>query len=58
MSVSTDAVQQSWFPTVVLAMGKKAQISLNIKALPVSIGGIVEEFNRWSIRSARPNRST
>lgn len=45
MSVSTDAVKQSWLTMVVIAMGK-AQMSLNINALPVSIGGIVEEFNR------------
>ena len=34
----------SWLPMVVIAMGQ-AQMSLNINALPVSIGGIVAEFN-------------
>lgn len=45
MSANVDEVKQSWFPMVVIAMGK-AQMSLNINALPVSIGGILEEFNR------------
>jgi MFS family permease len=36
--------QASWLPMIIIAMGQ-AQMSLNINALPVSIGGIVEEFN-------------
>ncbi len=44
MSASTDEVKQSWFPMVIIAMGQ-AQMSLNINALPVSISGIVAEFN-------------
>jgi MFS family permease len=36
--------QASWLPMMIIAMGQ-AQMSLNINALPVSIGGIVEEFN-------------
>ncbi len=44
MSASNDEVKQSWFPMVIIAMGQ-AQMSLNINALPVSIGGIVAEFN-------------
>lgn len=35
--------QQSWLPMVIIAMGQ-AQLSLNINALPVSIGAIVAEF--------------
>ena len=35
---------RSWLPMIVIAMGQ-AQMSLNINALPVSIGGIVAEFN-------------
>ena len=44
MSASTDDVKQSWLPMVIIAMGQ-TQMSLNINALPVSIGGIVAEFN-------------
>ncbi|MGB2817978.1 MAG: MFS transporter, partial [Burkholderiaceae bacterium] len=44
MSASTDDVKQSWLPMVIIAMGQ-IQMSLNINALPVSIGGIVAEFN-------------
>lgn len=44
MSTSADDVKQSWFPMVIIAMGQ-IQMSLNINALPVSIGGIVAEFN-------------
>ena len=44
MSATDDDVKQSWFPMVVIGMGQ-AQMSLNINALPVSIGGIVAEFN-------------
>lgn len=36
--------QASWLPMIIISMGQ-AQMSLNINALPVSIGGIVEEFN-------------
>ncbi len=35
---------QSWLPMIVIAMGQ-AQMSLNVNAIPVSIGGIVAEFN-------------
>ena len=35
---------RSWLPMAVIAMGQ-AQMSLNINALPVSIGSIVAEFN-------------
>jgi len=44
MTTNADDVKQSWFPMVVIGMGQ-AQMSLNINALPVSIGGIVAEFN-------------
>ena len=44
MSTTDDDVKQSWFPMVIIAMGQ-IQMSLNINALPVSIGGIVAEFN-------------
>jgi predicted MFS family arabinose efflux permease len=44
MSANLDEVKQSWFPMVIIAMGQ-AQMSLNINALPVSISGIVAEFN-------------
>ncbi len=44
MNASTDDVKQSWLPMVIIAMGQ-IQMSLNINALPVSIGGIVAEFN-------------
>jgi len=44
MSTTADDVKQSWFPMIVIGMGQ-AQMSLNINALPVSIGGIVAEFN-------------
>jgi len=44
MSASADDVKQSWLPMVIIAMGQ-IQMSLNINALPVSIGGIVAEFN-------------
>jgi predicted MFS family arabinose efflux permease len=36
--------RQPWLPMVVIAMGQ-AQMSLNVNALPVSIGGIVTEFS-------------
>jgi len=44
MSTADDDVKQSWLPMVIIAMGQ-TQMSLNINALPVSIGGIVAEFN-------------
>lgn len=44
MSTTDDDVKQSWLPMVIIAMGQ-IQMSLNINALPVSIGGIVAEFN-------------
>ena len=44
MSTTDDDVKQSWLPMVIIAMGQ-TQMSLNINALPVSIGGIVAEFN-------------
>ena len=34
----------SWLPMTIIAMGQ-AQMSLNVNALPVSIGGIVADFN-------------
>ncbi len=37
-------VKDSWLPMVVIGMGQ-VQMSLNINALPVSIGNIVNEFN-------------
>jgi predicted MFS family arabinose efflux permease len=36
--------RRPWLPLVIIAMGQ-AQMSLNASALPVSIGGIVAEFN-------------
>jgi len=36
--------KESWLPMVVIGMGQ-VQMSLNINALPVSIGNIVDEFN-------------
>jgi predicted MFS family arabinose efflux permease len=36
--------RESWLPMVIIALGQ-AQMSLNINALPVSIGGIVAEFH-------------
>ncbi len=44
MSSADDDVKQSWFPMFIIGMGQ-TQMSLNINALPVSIGGIVAEFN-------------
>lgn len=44
MNTTDTDVRQSWFPMIVIGMGQ-AQMSLNINALPVSIGGIVAEFN-------------
>jgi predicted MFS family arabinose efflux permease len=44
MSTTDDDVKQSWLPMFVIGMGQ-TQMSLNINALPVSIGGIVAEFN-------------
>ena len=35
--------RKSWLPMAIIAMGQ-AQMSLNINALPVSIGGIVSDF--------------
>ena len=35
--------RESWLPMLIIAMGQ-AQMSLNINAMPVSIGGIVTEF--------------
>jgi predicted MFS family arabinose efflux permease len=39
-----DEPKQSWLPMVVIGMGQ-VQMSLNINALPVSIGNIVNEFD-------------
>jgi MFS family permease len=45
MSTSPETeLKQSWLPMVVISMGQ-VQMSLNINALPVSIGNIVNEFN-------------
>ena len=44
MSTTDADVKRSWLPMFVIGMGQ-TQMSLNINALPVSIGGIVEEFN-------------
>ena len=45
MSTSSETeLKQSWLPMVVISMGQ-VQMSLNINALPVSIGNIVNEFN-------------
>ena len=38
------APRPSWLPMTIIAMGQ-AQMSLNVNALPVSIGGIVADFN-------------
>lgn len=38
------APRASWLPMAVIAMGQ-AQMSLNVNALPVSIGGIVADFD-------------
>jgi hypothetical protein len=35
---------RSWLPMIVIAMGQ-TQMSLNVNAIPVSIGGIVAELN-------------
>lgn len=47
-SISTSNVdaepKASWLPMIVIGMGQ-VQMSLNINALPVSIGNIVSEFN-------------
>jgi len=40
----TPVPARPWLPMVVIAMGQ-AQMSLNINALPVSIGGIVADFH-------------
>ena len=37
-------IHRSWLPMIIIAMGQ-AQMSLNISAIPVSIGGIVAEFH-------------
>jgi predicted MFS family arabinose efflux permease len=44
MSTHDADVKRSWLPMFVIGMGQ-TQMSLNINALPVSIGGIVAEFN-------------
>ena len=41
---SSSDMRQSWFPMIIIGMGQ-AQMSLNINALPVSISGIVKDFN-------------
>jgi MFS family permease len=50
-AVITDSIDtetsESWIPMAAIGMGQ-AQISLNVTALPVSIGGIVEAFNTAS----------
>jgi MFS family permease len=38
------AVRQSWLPMLVIALAQ-IQMGFNVSALPVSIGGIVEDFN-------------
>lgn len=42
-ALPSGALPKSWLPLVIIAMGQ-AQMSLNINALPVSIGGIVADF--------------
>ena len=39
-----DEAQQSWLPMVVIAMGQ-ALMSFNVAALPISMGGMVHDFN-------------
>ena len=39
----TSGPRETWLPMLIIGMGQ-AQMSLNINALPVSIGGIVAEF--------------
>jgi hypothetical protein len=38
------AVKASWLPMVIIALAQ-IQMGFNVSALPVSIGGIVEDFN-------------
>ncbi len=38
------AAQASWFPMLIIALAQ-IQMGFNVSALPVSMGGIVEEFN-------------
>ena len=43
-SLATSAVKASWFPMLIVALAQ-IQMAFNVSALPVSIGGIVEEFD-------------
>jgi MFS family permease len=40
----TSAVRASWLPMLIIALAQ-IQMGFNVSALPVSIGGIVEDFN-------------
>ncbi len=40
----SNAVKASWLPMIVIALAQ-IQMGFNVSALPVSIGGIVEDFN-------------
>ncbi len=40
----TNAVKVSWLPMIVIALAQ-IQMGFNVSALPVSIGGIVEDFD-------------
>ena len=44
ISVAGTAVKASWLPMIVIALAQ-IQMGFNVSALPVSIGGIVEDFN-------------
>lgn len=43
-SAVTSAVRASWLPMLIIALAQ-IQMGFNVSALPVSIGGIVEDFN-------------
>jgi hypothetical protein len=40
----TSVINASWLPMVIIALAQ-IQMGFNVYALPVSIGGIVEDFN-------------
>ncbi|MFN8377291.1 MAG: MFS transporter [Anaerolineae bacterium] len=43
-STEISPVRASWFPMLIIALAQ-IQMSFNVSALPVSVGGIVEDFN-------------
>ena len=44
ISGAASAVRASWLPMIIIALAQ-IQMGFNVSALPVSIGGIVEDFN-------------